>query len=484
MPGGPEMAPEGLGLLPPPDMTRPQMPKDMYPGAPIQPGGPDLPPADFGVPQLPPGVKMEAMPKAPLPGQIAPPSPELAAPTMGAPGMPEQPYAAPSGLDINRSYLGPGTYPYAEWPGLEGWKPQQEWWRDPGAPAHVIWNPKVGWQMLGGMQDLYKGAYEQYGKVPGHQIFTEGMGITPQGGPWSQWYDPYQPPPGGDGDGGGGLGPAGPLPQWTGEARQRMQYSAPVVMPDTGVPPLKRGVPMPQMFGKQEQMLRPMMRSGQPVQMPDIYRRGLGSYREMMESGAPADWGPWYQQAKRTTMRDLEQEIAGLKQRTQMGGKRYSSGLARQVAESTAGAMERLGTTFTEQQLGAYEQAMGRRAGAVGMLPEITRTRMAPQEAAQERRLAAGEQAFRLGAEQAVIPERRAAGAGQYGMQAWPLAGQMQQPEYAEWLRTQWMNSPMAQYASQYAMGYPAGAQTPQMYDPLATIMGGLFSGLGGAIGG
>jgi hypothetical protein len=94
----------------------------------------------------------------------------------------------------------------------------------------------------------------------------------------------------------------------------------------------------------------------------------LGEYAY---TGRPADWSPYYQQAKQAVNYDILDAINQAKEQAGLGGMRWSSPLGRSAQDIAARTMANLGTTYTQQQLGALENAANRGLTAAGMLPGV-----------------------------------------------------------------------------------------------------------------
>jgi hypothetical protein len=189
---------------------------------------------------------------------------------------------------------------------------------------------------------------------------------------------------------------------------------------------------------------------------PQIWDQAGQTYSNMMQNGMPTNMSPLYEQMKQQTIYDTQRAAAQTRELSGLKGQRYSSGLMNSIGNASAQGMANLGTAFTGQQLQALESARGRQLQA-----------------------AQGGQQLGGQINQSYLDRINAAtglGQAQYGMQSDQLAKQ-----YAAWQQQQSYNNPYNQMAYGYAMGYPFGAQTPEVTQT-PTFWGSLL-GAGTALG-
>lgn len=258
--------------------------------------------------------------------------------------------------------------------------------------------------------------------------------------------------------------------------------------------------------------LEQMVETGAPTAAPGIYGTTEETLRQAMQQPTPVTQDPGYQARLQQVQEDLarQQEVTATQAR--MGGTRYGLGTQRAMQETAGRAMTAFGVSEAEAEARALESAAQRQMQAAGMGVPLGGAQAALPEAAQARRMQAmgfgvpyrgqdiqamqAGQAGQLGAAGlglglggalADIPIQRMQAAVQTGMPMWQQAQSQADMAYQEWMRTQPSYRPELGMALQYAMGYPFGAQAPQVAQSpwlslLSGAVGGAAAGLTGRI--
>ena len=311
------------------------------------------------------------------------------------------------------------------WGGPQG--SEQAWYRTPNWAGGILWNPYWGWQSGSNIKSQYSG-----GPLSSEQFY--GMGLTRN--PGEDWKQYYQDLTG--------------MTTEEGLAKQQANYGGTTTT--TGATNMTTGTPAS--YGYDFSSYFPEYGQATTLQLPQELDWASSALGELSATGRPADWAPWYQQAKGVAQTDIMDAIKQAAEQAGLSGTRWSTPMGRTAQDISGRRMQELGTEYTQQQLGAMENAANRSLTAAQGLGNIAQQRwnMPLQYASQ------------------------AMGMGQNMQQQYQ---NMFNPQYQEFLRTAAENNPWLNQA----MGATSltGQYTPQTYQQsfLTNILGMLPALLG-----
>lgn len=430
---------------------------------------------------------------------------------------------------IKWATYGQGQRPpqWTQWP--EGYDAGQagNWYRDPNYPAHLVWNPRYGFQN-------YKDVLEQIKTGKGIQEW--GMESHPD---WWEEYDisKWGLDPGAVGpnkfSGGGGAGGGSDF-NWTDYMNfinqqgqgdvpgqywsdpmsapqgQGFQYPAEWPIASNTMSKYAMGhvdAPTPWYWDEAGKGMRDVSQTGYATPIPWQWTSGSEFAKGMMETGLPTSQDEWYQQAKGIAQTDIEDAIKQAAEQAGLSGLRWSTPMGRSAQDIAGRTMANVGLEWTGREMDALEQARqrqlaasqqmygygqgmaglkeaaaGRQMQGLGMMGDLGSQIANMRNQAQNRQLQAAGMLQGMGQDYLRAPQDWAAQMYQMGT---GMQGQQQSAydrAYQEFLRMTMENNPwMAQ-----ALGF-SGLQSnmaPQQYQPsfLSQLLG--LGGLGlGAYG-
>jgi len=197
---------------------------------------------------------------------------------------------------------------------------------------------------------------------------------------------------------------------------------------------------------------------GGQIPLPEIFNPVENTLWQMMATGLPTNLDPRYQATLAQTQQQLKTELAKQMEAKNVTGGRYSSGAQQAVAGATGRAMTDWGAARSAEQMAALE-------------------------AARTRQLQGAQQGTTFGQLLSDIPLQRAQAAAATALTPWQMQQQAAQNQYQAWQQTLPANNPFMQMAYGYGMGYPFGAQAPQVAEnPWMGLLSGALGGLGAAL--